>query len=233
MHVISLPRVKIENTTGMSQRPRRSRNRREWRDRLGTPLLWLAGIRAVLSLLAIPAAAALFRDHFVVLVLLRPTKEVLLAGGFALRADRVAPLALLVAAVPLLVLGVWHFFALGRLYGSELDGLPRWGKKVLSPDRVKAMCRVLDKRGMPVVVLGRLAAFPSSVVAAAAGASAMPVRRFLVADAIGALLSFVVMVGAGFALGEAYDEAGPWVTAAGVAALIGLAVFVGWRLKKV
>lgn len=184
-------------------------------------------------MLAIPAAAALFRDHFVVLVLLRPTKEVLLAGGFALRADRVAPLALVVAAVPLLVLGVWHFFALGRLYGNELNGLPAWGKKVLPPKRVEAMCRVLDKRGVPVVVLGRLAAFPSSLVAAAAGASEMPVRRFLVADAIGALLSFVVMVGAGFALGEAYDEAGPWVTAAGVAALLGLAVLVGQRLRKV
>ena len=227
-----MPEVKIENTEGMSQGGRRSR-RGVWRDRLGTPLLWLAAVRAVLSLAAIPAAAALFRDHFVVLVLLRPTKEVLLAGGFALRAGRVAPLALLVAAVPLLVLGVWHFFALGRLYGSELNGLPGWGKRVLPPDRIKAMCRVLDKRGVPVVVLGRLAAFPSSVVAAAAGASAMPVRRFLVADAVGALLSFVVMVGAGFALGEAYDEAGPWVTAAGVAALVGLAVFVGQRLRKV
>lgn len=187
----------------------------------------------MLSLLAIPAAAALFRDHFAVLVLLRPTKEVLLAGGFALRADRVAPLVLVAAAVPLLILGVWHFFALGRLYGTKLDGLPRWAQRVLPPKRIEAMCKVLGKRGVPVVVIGRLAAFPSSVVAAAAGASKMPAKQFLIADAAGALLSFVVMVGAGYALGEAYEEAGPWVTAAGVAALLGLAALVGWRLKKV
>ena len=221
----------IENTQGMSQRVRgrAAARRRRW----GAPLLWLAGVRTVLSLIAIPLAAALYRDHFAVLVLLRPTKEVLLAGGFALRADRVAPLVLMVAAVPLLLLGVWHFFALGRLYGTKLDDVPRWAKRLLPSKRIDDMCKVLGKRGIPVVVLGRLAAFPSSLVAAAAGASKMPAKQFLLADSAGALLSFVVMVGAGFALGEAYEEAGPWVTAAGVATLLGIAFLVGRQLKKV
>ena len=43
----------------------------------------------MLGIVAILLAPALFDDHFVVLVLLRPTKEVLLAGGFFLRQDDV------------------------------------------------------------------------------------------------------------------------------------------------
>lgn len=203
------------------------------RARAGRVLLWLAALRALVSLAAIPLAAALWQDHFAVLVLLRPTKEVLLAGGFALRRHEVALLMLAAAAVPLLILGVWHFFALGRLYGDELDSLPRWARRVLPPKRVDALCAVLTKRGAPLVVLGRLAAFPSSLVAAAAGASDMPVRKFLLADAAGALLSFCVVVGAGFALGEAYEHAGPWVTAVGVVALAALAIVFGRRLRKV
>lgn len=203
------------------------------RARAGHVLLVLAGVRALVSLAAIPLAAALWQDHVEVLVLLRPTKEVLLAGGFALRRHEVALIMLAVAAVPLLLLGVWHFFALGRLYGDDLDGLPRWARRVLPPKRVDALCAVLSKRGAPLVVLGRLAAFPSSLVAAAAGASDMPVKKFLVADAAGAALSFVVVVGAGFALGEAYEHAGPWLTAVGVVALAALAIVFGRRLRRV
>lgn len=203
------------------------------RERTGRLLLWLAAVRVLVSLTAIPLAAVLFADHFVTLVLLRPTKEVLLAGGFQLRRHEVALLALAVAAVPLLLVGVWHFFALGRLYGTELDGLPRWARRILPKKRIEAICAVLTKRGAPLVVLGRLAAFPSSLVAAAAGASDMPLRTFLLADTLGAVLSFGVVVGAGFALGEAYEHAGPWITALGVAALAALAVTFGRWLRKV
>lgn len=203
------------------------------RARAGRTLLWLALVRALVSLAAIPLAAVLWEDHFVVLVLLRPTKEVLLAGGFALRQDEVDVLALALAAVPLLVFGVWHFFALGRIYGGDLGSLPTWARRVLPPKRVDAMCAVLTKRGAPLIVLGRLAAFPSTIVAAAAGASDMPVKKFLLADAAGAALSFAVVVGAGYALGEAYEHAGPWLTAVGVVALAALAVVFGRRLRKV
>lgn len=201
---------------------------------VGPALLWLAAVRTVLAIVAIPLAPALYRKHFVVLVLLRPTKEVLLAGGFLVRRHDVSLLALMVASIPLLLLGVWHFYALGRIYGSDLTGskLPRFARHLLPAKRIKAMCKVLEKRGTPVVVIGRLAAFPSTVIAAAAGTSDLEARRFLAADAIGGLLSFVEVVGAGYALGEAYEEAGPWLTWAGVAALVVGAVLFGRWLKK-
>ena len=197
-------------------------------------LLGIAAVRGVLGLLAIPLAPALYEDHFMLLVLLRPTKEVLLAGGFLWREGDVSLPLLVPAAVPIAVFGVWLFFALGRAYRDELregNVLPKWGQRVLPPKRVQALCRVLDRRGRGVVVLGRMAAFPSTLLGAAAGASGMTPRQFLPADALGALLSFVEVIAAGYLLGEAYKRAGPWLTGVGVVVLVVVLVVVGRRLR--
>ncbi len=198
-------------------------------------LLAVAAVRGVLGLLAIPLAPALYEDHFVLLVLLRPTKEVLLAAGFLGREGKVSLPLVVLAALPIAVFGVWLFFALGRAYGDELrDGsaLPKWGRRVLPPKRVKALCGVLDRRGRLVVVLGRLTAFPSTMLGAAAGASGMKPRQFLPADGMGALLSIGEVIAAGFLLGEAYKRAGPWLTAAGAVVLVGVLVVVGRWLRS-
>lgn len=197
-------------------------------------LLALAGVRAVFAIAAIPLAPALYRDHFIILVLLRPTKEVLLAAGFLVRRGDVSLLPVLVAAGPLAVLGVWHFFALGRGYSSEIQsgkGLPRWAQRILPTDHIRNLCRVLDRRGGRVIVIGRLAAFPSALLGAAAGASKLAPRSFLPADGLGAALSIAEVMIAGYALGTAYKEAGPWLTAAGFGVLAVLLVVVGRWLR--
>lgn len=198
------------------------------------PLLWLAVVRTALSVIAIPLAPLFYEHHFVVLVLLRPTKEVLLAGGFLVREGTVHPLELLVAAVPLTVFGVWHFYALGRAYRREIaDGkVPGLGGRVLPVKRIDGLRKLLAKKGTKIVVLGRLAAFPSTLVAAAAGTSKLPSRQFLWADGVGAMLSLVEVVGAGMLLGSAYGSAGPWITAAGVAALLAMLWVAGRFLRR-
>jgi membrane protein DedA with SNARE-associated domain len=77
-----------------------------------------------------------------------------------------------------------------------------------------------------------LAAFPSALLAASAGASGMAPGKFLPADALGAALSIAEVVVAGYVLGAAYKRAGPWLTAVGVAVLIGLLVAVGRWLRR-
>jgi membrane-associated protein len=203
--------------------------------RVRVALLGVAAIRGLLSLIAIPLAPALFKDHFVVLVLLRPTKEVLLAGGFLVRKGDVSLLSLLIASVPLAILGVWHMFFLGRAYSKEIqegEGIPRWAERILPQKQIKKMCQVLDRKGTKVVIAGRVAAFPSALLGAAAGASKMEPKKFLLADLIGATLSIAEVVGAGFLLGAAYKEAGPWVTVVGVVALLGLLFYVGRLLRR-
>jgi membrane protein DedA with SNARE-associated domain len=77
-----------------------------------------------------------------------------------------------------------------------------------------------------IAIMGRMAALPPTIMAAAAGASDVDARRYLAADVVGALGSFALMVGAGLVLGEAYDEYGIWITVAGVGVLIALIALI-------
>ena len=197
-------------------------------------LLWLAGVRLVIGLAAIPLAPFLYREHFIVLVLMRPTKEVLLAAGFLVKAGKVDLLAVLAAAVPLMILGVWQFYYLGRAYRDEIrkGELPGIQGRILSADKVKKITKTLDKKGPKLVFLGRLAAFSSAVVATAAGAGKMTPREFLPPDGAGAIVSAGIAIGAGYFLGQAYEKASPALSVVGVAALVIAAVLLGRYLNK-
>lgn len=202
---------------------------------LRAALLTLAAIRCVLGLIAIPLAAALYERHFVVVVALRPTKEILLAAGFLMRQGKVGLVETVAAAVPLAILGVWLFYALGRSYRHEIqtgEGIPRWVQRVLRPHRIQALERVLERKGRRLVVVSRLAVFPSALLGAAAGASRMAPAQFLPADALGAVLSVGEVLGAGYVFGAAYKQAGPWLTGVGVAVLVGLLVLLGRWLGR-
>ena len=197
-------------------------------------LLGTAALRAVLAIVAIPLAPMLYRDHVAVLVFLRPTKEVFLFAGNAVRQGDAWLPVIVLAALPLLLGGVWIFYGLGRLYGDELAEADRPGiaGRLLPKKRIDQMRDVLEERGSRVVFLGRLAAFPSALMAAAAGASDVPWREFVVADTAGALLSMSALLGAGYALGEAYDSAGPWVTVVGAVVLAALLFTLGRALTR-
>lgn len=183
---------------------------------------------------ALLAAPWLYREHAAVLVLLRPTKDVFLFAGFLSREGDVSLPVVVVAALPFLLGGVWLFFALGRAFADDLEDadLPGLAGRLLPKRRLDHLRQVLDDRGMRVVFLGRLAAFPSSLMAATAGAAGVAWKDFLIADTAGALVSLAVVVGIGYGLGEAYDEGGAWVTGGGVVVLVVLAIVVGRALSS-
>jgi membrane protein DedA with SNARE-associated domain len=196
-------------------------------------LLGLAVLRFIVAIAAIPLAPFLYNDHFLVLVLMRPTKEVFLAGGFLARQGEVALWSLVLAAIPLSIFGVWLFFFLGRAYQRQIesDSLSGIAGRTLTPARVKRFEKALDRKGSKLIFLGRLAVLSSSAVAAAAGAAGMEKQRFLFIDLAGGLLSIAYTVTAGYLLGEAYERAGPWLTGLGVVALALFAFILGRALK--
>jgi len=196
-------------------------------------LLGLAGLRAVLAIVAIPLAPALYRHHLALLVLLRPSKEVLLFAGYMIREGNISPPVVVIAAIPLLVLAVWVFFALGHEYQDELQDadLPGVAGRLLPRERIGKLCDAVNDRGMVLVVIGRLASMPSTLVAAAAGTAEVPFNRFVLADLVGAALSLLMMLGAGYLLGEARTTAGPWLTVVGAIALLALMVVLGKRVS--
>jgi membrane-associated protein len=198
-------------------------------------LLWAAAVRFALGVLAVLLAGFLYREHFVLLVLLRPTKEVLLAGGFFVREGDVNVLELLVASVPINIVGVWLFYLLGALYRDEIRNaeLPGLAGRLLPPDRIEHIGKALRKRGSLVVFAGRMAAFPSTLLAAAAATSNVSFGRFVVADTLGAFTSMIGMISAGYVLGEAYERAGVWLTVLGVVVLLAMITVVGRALHRV
>lgn len=197
-------------------------------------LLAFAAARALLGVVALPLAPFLYQDHFLVLVLLRPTKEVFLAGGFLARHGDVNLALLVLAAIPLSIFGVWHFYLLGRAYAEEINShrLSGAAARILTPERVERLESALVRKGPKLVFLGRLALLSSAAVAAAAGAADMSPRKFFPWDLAGGLLSLAYTVAAGWFLGEAYEQAGPWITAGGVAALLAFAFVLGRSLQR-
>ena len=137
----------------------------------GVVLLGIVAARLAVGLIAVPLAPFLYREHAAVLVLLRPSKEVLVFEGFLVQDGRVGLLTVVIAALPLLLGGVWAMFALGRAYQDEVceerSGL---AGRLLPADKVQSLVDAVEARGMLLVFLGRLAAFPSTLVGAAAPA---------------------------------------------------------------
>lgn len=176
-------------------------------------------VRFAVPLAAVPAIPWLVRSDIALLVLLRPQKEFLLVGGGQARYLGEPELAaLFLAFLPLGLLAVPFFFVLGRAYGTVLRAGtgPRWLHRTVPPQQLEIAQRVLARRGPVIALLGRLAAMPPTVLAAAAGVSDVSWRRYLAADVFGALLAAGGTLAAGYALGRAYQESGIWLTAIGV-----------------
>ena len=202
---------------------------KRWR----TPLLVLGIARVVLAVVAIPLVPVLYKEHFLLLVLMRPTKELFLAGGFLVRKGDIDLLPLILAAIPLSIFGAWLFYFLGRTYAKEIESgkLPKLADRLLDVEKIKKFETALNSKGGKLIFLGRLAVMSSAAVAAAAGAVRMPPRKFFPVDLAGGLVSIAYTVAAGYFLGEAYERAGPWLTGVGVVAFMGFAYILGRALK--
>jgi membrane protein DedA with SNARE-associated domain len=192
--------------------------------------------RFAIPLAAIGAIPFLLVNDITLLVLLRPQKEFLLVGGGQSRFLGEPDLLLLfLAFLPLGLLAVPAFFVVGRAYRGALesgDG-PSWLHRAIPPKQLDLAQRVLARRGPSIALLGRIAALPPTVLAAAAGLSDVDWRRYLFADAIGAVIAVSATLAVGFALGRAYEDGGPWLTGIGVVLFFGLILlFTRWLRRE-
>lgn len=205
----------VEPTSGAPGVPESSPVPDRWR-RLS---LVVVVLRFAVPLAAIPAIPFLLVNNISLLVLLRPQKEFVLVGGGQSRYLGEPELAaLFFAFIPLGLLTIPAFFVIGRAYQGALrtgDG-PDWLHRAIRPSQLEVAQRVIARKGPAIAVLGRLAALPPTVLAAAAGVSDVSWRRYLAADATGAVLAIGLTLGAGYALGRTYQEGGIWLTAIGV-----------------
>jgi len=192
-------------------------------------LLVVAALRFVIPIAMLPLIPVLQRDNFLLLLGLRPGKELLLLGGGRARIDGDPTLLeMWLVTLPFLVVAVWVFFAVGRLYRRALreGNGPAWLHRAIPAERLLVADRILAKHGPVIAILGRIATIPPTILAAAAGASDVRARRYLVADFLGAVAGFGTAVGAGYVLGQAYERGGPWLTGAGIVFVVVFAMLL-------
>ena len=201
--------------------------------RLGVPIVSFFTIVAPL----VASISGGDTDDIYWLLLVRPSKDVQLwGGGLATATGEVDLWLLFLAYAPLMIVMNWSFFFLGRAYGPALargEG-PGWLQRSVSPKNFATARALLARRGPAIAVIGRVAALPPTVMAAAAGTSDIGAWRYQSADTVGGVLAFVVTVGVGLLLGEAYEAAGPWLAVGGgVLFLALLALITRWIRNEV
>jgi undecaprenyl-diphosphatase len=179
------------------------------------------------SYLIIFGAAALECAAFVGLVV--PGESIMLAAGFFAQQKLVELDAVIVVGILGAILGDNIGYHLGNHLGREW--LLRHGTRFgLRPARLDKAEGFFARQGAKAVFIGRFVGFARALVPFVAGASRMPYRRFLVYNAIGAVLWTLGCVLLGYFLGASWQVAERWISGTGliIVALLAVAVIGVW-----
>ncbi|MEW6422818.1 MAG: DedA family protein [Deinococcota bacterium] len=138
-----------------------------------------------------------------------PSELIMPSAGFA--ASRGDLNLLLVIAVGTLgsVLGTLPLYYLGRAFGEErlVQWAERYGRWLtLRGEDIRRADAWFDRYGAGAVLFGRLVPGIRSLLSLPAGMSEMPLPKFLLYSAIGSGLWASALAGAGYLLGENYDQ---------------------------
>lgn len=184
----------------------------------------LAIARFVVPIVALPYALRAAADATVnipLLVLLRPGRLELLLAGFRISDGDANLLLTLLAYIPFGIMSVWGFFWLGRLLGHRIESPDsKWLHRAIPPEGFAKVQRLLEQRGVPLAIFGRVAGLPPTLMAAAAATSHISARRYLAADLLGAAINLAVVLAVGGLLGETYERAGRWFSIGGFVLII-------------
>lgn len=182
------------------------------------------------SYLIIFTAAALECAAFAGLLV--PGESLVLASGFLAHRGILQVDAVMAAAA----LGAIAGDNIGYLLGSRLgrEWLLRKGSRLgIKTRRLIQAEGFFQRQGPKAVFFGRFIGFARALVPFVAGASRMPYRKFVLYDALGAVLWTVGFVTLGYVLGASWRVAEQWISRSGliVAGAVGLALLV-WMLRR-
>lgn len=168
-------------------------------------------------------AALAFAESAVFVGLVLPGETALFLGGVLAFQGNVHLGILVAVAVLAAVVGDSVGYEIGRHLGPAMkrSRLGRW----IGADRWSRAEDAVARRGVTAVVAGRWVGVLRALVPAVAGASGMPYRRFLAANAAGGALWAAAVATLGFAAGAAWTQVQGWLTLAGPVVLVGV---VGW-----
>jgi membrane protein DedA with SNARE-associated domain len=147
-----------------------------------------------------------------------------LAGFYVGHGEMTFVLAVLAATIGSLA-GALLLYAIARFGGRKL--VLRFGKvlRVKEQDLDRAD-EWFDRHGAPIVLFGRLVPGARSLVSIPAGLSEMPVAKFVALTTAGSTAWNCALIGAGWALGEHYEQVGGIIGPIGTAVVAACALAV-------
>ena len=179
---------------------------------------------------AVTFALVFAEDAFFIGFVLPGETAAILAGVAASQgnANLVVAIVVVVAAA---ILGDSVGYEIGRIFGRRLFHLKPLRRH---EHRLDDANRFLAKWGGWAIFFGRFTAFFRAVMPALAGAALMPYRRFLFFNALGGIVWGTGCVLLGYLAGDSYQAIEKYVGrgAAGLAAVVVIALIVVWRVRK-
>jgi membrane protein DedA with SNARE-associated domain/membrane-associated phospholipid phosphatase len=137
--------------------------------------------------------------------LIAPGEATILLGGFVAGQGKISVIALLAIVWTAAVAGDVTSYYLGRRLGREF--LERHGPKVkITPERLETVEGFFAKWGGFAILLGRFVGLVRAIAPFLAGASKMPIQRFLPYDIVGAGLWGCGLVVLGYVFWRSFDQ---------------------------
>jgi membrane protein DedA with SNARE-associated domain len=130
-----------------------------------------------------------------------PEDTTLMLSGFLVARDVIRLIPTLTVVYPTLLLTDLVLYGLGRRYGRKVIEHRRF-KKVLSAEKLRKIEDKFGKWGIWLILMGRQLPVLRAQVSLVSGIMGMRFTRFLMADAVSALITIAILGGMGCGMGE-------------------------------
>ncbi len=163
-----------------------------------------------------------------------PSEVILPFAGFRAERGELDLVLAWVAATLGALVGALVLYSVGAAVGSdrlhELAG-KRWFVLVSQKDYERGE-RVFDRHGAKFVLLGRCIPLVRSVVSIPAGVARMPLARFCAYTALGSGVWNAAFIGAGYQLGQRYEQVDRWISPVAYSVLAAFVVWLAWLTSR-
>jgi membrane protein DedA with SNARE-associated domain len=161
-----------------------------------------------------------------------PEDLVLLASGFLISAGALDTEAALAVIYLGMLISDFLLYSIGKRLGPLVVEQKRF-KRFLTPARLDSIEQKFKKRGVLVILVGRHLAGLRVQIFLAAGIMKMSAARFVMADAVSALVTISIMVGLGYRGGESFEAVRTHLTRVEhLAVVLGVAALAAYLLYR-
>jgi membrane protein DedA with SNARE-associated domain len=126
-----------------------------------------------------------------------PEDTTLILSGFLMAQDIIQSLPALFVIYPTLLMTDFFLYWIGKKYGRRVVEHKIF-HRILSQNRLLKLEEKFRKWGIWVIFFGRNLLGVRAQIFLAAGVMRMPARKFLLADALSALITMAIMIGIGY-----------------------------------